>query len=116
MNALDARRPYPSWKLGAGCALLSLVSIVLALGAPGLGWALASVTMVAAGLCVRLVGRTWLAICLALTTIHALALGPLAGGAGSSFGSDPWVGVVFAALPFIAGIGALVAAYSSPPK
>lgn len=94
---------------GAGFVLLSVVSVVLSLGAPGLGWGFATLTMVAVSLCSRLVGPRWLSVCLAVTSIHLLTLGPLGGGAGSSFGSNWFIGAVFAALPFIAGVGALVA-------
>jgi hypothetical protein len=94
---------------GPGFVLLSVVSIGLSLGAPGLGWAMATVTMVAASLCARLVGQAWLAVCLALTAVHVLTLGPLGGGAGSSFGSEWVIGVLFTGIPFIAGMGALAA-------
>jgi hypothetical protein len=106
----------PSGLSGAGFVLLSVVSVVLSLGAPGLGWGLATVTMVAASLCFRLVGQRWLYICLAVTAIHLLTFGPLGGGAGSSFGSDWFIGAVFAALPFIAGVGALVVTYLQSRK
>jgi hypothetical protein len=104
------------WLSGAGFVLLSVLSVVLSLGAPGLGWGLATVTMVVVSLCSRLVGRRWLYICLAVTTIHLLTLGPLGGGAGSSFGTDWYIGAVFAAIPFIAGIGALVVTYLKSRK
>lgn len=100
---------------GAGFTLLSVVAIVLSLGAPGLGWGLATMTMIAASLCARLVGQRWLYVCLALTLVHVLTFGPL-GVAGSSFGSHWLIGAVFAALPFVAGIGALVAAHVRPEK
>lgn len=100
---------------GAGFALLSMVAVVLSLGAPGLGWGLATLTMIAASLCARLAGRGWLYVCLALTLVHLLTFGPL-GVAGSSFGSHRVVGAVFAALPFVAGIGALVAIRLRPAK
>jgi hypothetical protein len=96
---------------GAGFVLLSVVSMVLGLGAPGLGWGFATVTMVAVSLCSRLVGERWLYICLAVTFIHLLTLGPLGGGAGSSFGSNWFIGAVFSALPFVVGVGALVTTY-----
>jgi hypothetical protein len=94
---------------GAAGLLLSMCSIVLSLGAPGLGWGLATVTMVALSLCCRLVGPGWVSVCLAVTTMHALTLGPLGGGPGASFGSDWLVGTVFTSIPFLAGAVALVA-------
>lgn len=100
---------------GAGFVLLSLVAVVLSLGAPGLGWGLATLTMIAISLCARLVGRGWLYVCLALTLVHLLTFGPL-GVAGSSFGSHWLIGTVFAALPFVAGMGALVAIRLRPAK
>lgn len=99
------------WLSGAGCVLLSLIAVVLSLGAPGLGWGLATVTMVAISLCSRLVGQRWLYVCLAVTTIHLLTFGPLGGGTGSSFGDRWFIGAMFAAAPFIAAAGALAARY-----
>lgn len=104
------------WLFGAGFVLLSVVSVVLSLGAPGLGWSLATVTMVMASLCSRLVGPCWLSICLAVTTIHLFTFGPLRGGAGSSLGTDWFIGAVFATIPFVAGIGALAATYLQSRK
>lgn len=100
---------------GAGFLLLSVLSVVLSLGAPGLGWGLATITMVAISLCSRLVAQPWFYLCLAVTFIHLLTYGPL-GGAGSSFGNDWFIGAVFAALPFIAGVGALAVAYMRSRK
>jgi hypothetical protein len=105
-----------TWLSGAGLVLLSVASIVLSLGAPGLGWGLATVTMVVASLCSRLVGLRWLCICLGVTLVHSVTLGPLAGGAGSSFGADWFIGAVFAAMPFLAGAGALVVTYVQSRK
>lgn len=111
MGNPDAEHPLPRWLSGVGFVLLSLAAIVLGLGAPGLGWGLATVTMVAASLCFRLVGRAWLCVCLALAAIHVLTVGPLGGGAGSSFGDNRFIGAVLAAFPFLAGAGGLVAAH-----
>lgn len=96
---------------GAGFLLLSVLSILLSLGAPGLGWGLATVTMIAISLCSRVVGRRWLWGCLIVTLVHFASLGPLVGRAGESFGSNWFTGVVFAAAPFVFGIVALVGTY-----
>jgi hypothetical protein len=96
---------------GAGFVLLSVVSLVLSLGAPGLGWVLATVTMVAVSLCSHLVGQRWLAICLGVTLVHVITLGPLSDSPGSSFGSDWLFGAVFTAAPLVVGVVALVVTY-----
>ncbi len=99
---------------GAGFVLLSLISMILSLGAPGLGWSVATITMVGVSLCSRLVGRRWLSACLALTAIHLFTLGPLARGAVWPSGTGRFHVAMFAALPFLAGIGALVGTYLRP--
>jgi hypothetical protein len=96
---------------GAGFVLMSVVSLVLSLGAPGLGWALATVTMVVVSLCSHLVGQRWLAICLGVTLVHLITVGPLNGSAGSSFGSDWLFGAVFTAVPLVVGVVALAVTY-----
>jgi hypothetical protein len=101
---------------GAGFVLLSVVSVALSLGAPGLGWLLATITMVVLSLCSRLVGQRWLYICLAVTAIHLFTFGPLGGGSGSALGSNWSIGLVFAAIPFIAGIAALVTTHLQSRK
>ena len=116
MNHPGTGHHLPAMLSGAGFVLLSVVSVVLSLGAPGLGWGLATVTVIALSLCARLVGRRWLCVCLALALVHLLTLGPLGGRAGSSFGSHWLVGAVFAALPFVAGVGALMDSRSRPGK
>jgi hypothetical protein len=96
---------------GTDFVLMSVVSLVLSLGAPGLGWVLATVTMVAASFCSQLVGQRWLAICLGVTLVHVITLGPLSDSPGSSFGSDWLFGAVFTATPLVVGVAALVITY-----
>ena len=93
--------------LGLGFVLLSIVATLLGLGAPGLGWGLATLTMIAASLRARSVGRAALIVCLAITLFHALSWGPLATQPASSYGGVPLLDRVFTAAPFVAGIVAL---------
>jgi hypothetical protein len=109
--AAGRRRRLIRLVAGAGFALMSVVSVVLSLGAPGLGWVLATVTMVAVSLCSHLVGQRWLWICLGVTLVHLITLGPLGGSAGSSFGGDWVFGTVFTAMPLVVGVVALVVTY-----
>jgi hypothetical protein len=111
MTVPGARRRSLTWLAGAGFVLMSVVSVVLSLGAPGLGWALATVTMVAVSLCSHLIGQRWLWICLGVTLVHLLTLGPLGGGKAPSFGSDWFFGAVFTAMPIVVGVVALVVTY-----
>lgn len=92
---------------GAGFVLLSVLAVVLSLGAPGLGWGLATITMNAVSVFSREVSRYAPGICLVVTALHLFTLGPMAGGAVSS-DNDWFVAAAFAVLPFIAGTGALV--------
>jgi hypothetical protein len=107
----EARRRRLIRIAGGGFALMSIVSVVLSLGAPGLGWVLATVTMVAVSLCSYLVGQGWLWICLGVTLVHLFTFGPLGGDTGSSFGGDWVFGAVFTAMPFVVGVVALVVTY-----
>lgn len=111
MIVADAERRRLRRLAGAGFVLMSVVSVVLSLGAPGLGWVLATVTMVAVSLCAHLVGQRWLSICLGVTLVHLLTLGPLSDSPGSSFGSDLLFGAVFTAAPLVVGVVALVVTY-----
>lgn len=95
----------------AGFLIMSFLAILLSLGAPGLGWMLATLAMIGVSLCWRRVGRRWVWICLGVTLIHLLTLGPLGGGGASSFGDSPAFGIVFTAAPFVAGAAALASAY-----
>jgi hypothetical protein len=96
---------------GAGFVFMSVVSLVLSLGAPGLGWALATVTMIAVSLCSALVGRRWLVICLGVTLFHLFSVGPLNSSPASSFGSDWLFGAAFTAAPLVVGVVALAFTY-----
>jgi hypothetical protein len=93
---------------GAGFVVMSGVSVVLSLGAPGLGWLLATVTMVTVSLCSRLVGQRWLCVCLGVTLVHLFTFGPLSRAPGSSFGSDWIFAAIFTGTPLVAGVVALV--------
>lgn len=95
---------------GPAFVIMSLLAIVLSLGAPGLGWMLATLTMVAVSLCWRRVGRRWVWICLGVTLAHLLSFGPLGGGDASSYGDNLALGIAFTAAPFVAGVAALAGA------
>ena len=61
----------------AACIFLSIVSMVISLGAPGIGWAIAATILVIATFMTSLIGRLTLGICLAITVIHLFTFGPL---------------------------------------
>lgn len=84
---------------GIVLTLLSIAAIVLSLGAPGLGWALASITLVLASVCSLWIGLRVVCLCLAATTIHFVTFGPLTYSVGSNVS---WVAVaIFGWGPFI---------------
>ena len=58
-------------------AFLSLAALVLSMGAPGLGWALASIILFLACLCSHWIGLRFVCLCLAVTVIHFVTFGPL---------------------------------------
>lgn len=108
MKDTSAGRRRRTSLAGAGFTMMSVVSVVLSLGAPGLGWLLATVTMVMVSLCARLVGQRWLCVCLGVTLVHLFTFGPLSRTTGSSFGNDWLFAAVFTGTPLVAGVIALV--------
>lgn len=102
-----AGRQSSRWIAGSTFVLLSLCSIVLSLGAPGIGWALSGITLIVASMCSSLIGRNWLAACLALAFTLLLTFGPLGTYDSSSFDPD-WVMVIFTFGPLTIGLAALL--------
>ena len=81
-NANDGARPVPKLRRRAvrvASLVLSLLAIVVSMGASGIGWMLASVVLVAAALLLPLVGSAWFGVCLAIMLFHMVYVGPLHG-------------------------------------
>lgn len=111
MNAHERGKPRSRLALLTGGILifLSIVAIVLSLGAPGLGWALASIILVMASLCLPWIGQRFVVLCMAVTVIHFVTFGPLT-YSGASPSNVSWIIVaVFGWGPFvICGIAVLL--------
>jgi hypothetical protein len=58
---------------------LSLCALVLAIGAPGLGWVLAVCVMLASSILDRRIGTLSMLLALALNCLNGFLFGPLAG-------------------------------------
>lgn len=98
------------WITGSTLVVLSLCSIVLSLGAPGLGWALSGVTLIVASMCSPLISRNWLVACLVLTFVLLVTFGPLGVYNSSSFDPD-WVMAAITFGPMTIGLVALLAPF-----
>lgn len=96
--------------VGAILVFFSLSSILLSLGAPGLGWALSGSTLIAASICSLLIGRGWLIVCFILTVVLLLTLGPL-GYFDSSTSDSDCVMAAFTFGPLAIGLVALLRPY-----
>lgn len=105
-----AARQWVRRLAGSVLVVLSFSSIVLSLGAPGLGWALSGATLIAASLCSPLIGRGWLVACSALTVVLLLTFGPVGYYDSSTFDPD-WVMAAFTFGPLAIGLVALLAPY-----
>ncbi|NRR29518.1 hypothetical protein HSX11_04885 [Oxalobacteraceae bacterium] len=92
--------------------LLSLLSIVLSLGAPGIGWVVAVVSLALASFLSRLTGKKYVAMSLMLSIFHLFSFGPLAGMfSASNPVAQISVGFLigFVALPFTLAVLSLLA-------
>lgn len=87
--------------------LLSIGAIVLSLGAPGLGWAFASVILMIASLCTPWLGTRVVYPSLAVTAIHLVTFGPLTSSGGAHVS---WmIGAILSWGPFlVCGVALLV--------
>ncbi len=70
------------------------------MGAPGLGWVVAAVNLLLAGLLIPLIGRRCLGLCLVITLAHLFTFGPMS-GAESSFKTAPLFSLGFVLLPIV---------------
>jgi len=102
-----AGRQWGRCLAGSVLVLISLSSIVLSLGAPGLGWALSGATLIAASMCSPLIGRGWLGVCSVLTVALLLTFGPLGYYDSSTFELD-WVVAAFTFGPLAVALVALL--------
>jgi hypothetical protein len=85
--------------LGAGLILLSVLALVLSLGAPGLGWMLAVAVFYCGGLLAPRVARGQLVAVLLLGLFHLFWIGPLAGFRWPSGDTGAALAVFFLVLP-----------------
>lgn len=104
MNDSRARRVRTIGR--ALCPGLALLACVLGLGAPGLGWMLGALALIAAAVWSRRIGKRRLAFVLAVSVGHLFTLGPLASTAGASAMPVPFL-VIFVLVPVLAGLLAL---------
>ncbi len=95
------------WITGSVLVSLSLCSIVVSLGAPGLGWALSAATLITACICSTLIGRKWLLTCLILTLVLLVTFGPLGVYDSSSSDAD-WVMAILTIGPISIGLVTLL--------
>lgn len=102
-----AGRQLARWIAGSTLVSLSICSLVLSLGAPGLGWTLSGVTLIVASICTPLIGRNWLVACLVLTLVLLLTFGPLGIYDSSSFNPDLFK-IAFTFGPMTIGLIALL--------
>jgi hypothetical protein len=86
---------------------LSVFSIVISLGMPGVGWIVSVLTLIIASLVAALIGKRPVAVVLGISLVHLVSFGPLAG-----FDVQPGVGYSFAAitvvLPFLLGFSVVL--------
>lgn len=94
MTAVERGKPRSRLALVTGIilAFLSIAAIVLSLGAPGLGWAFASMILLAASVCARWIGLRLVSLCMTVTVIHFVTVGPLSDSGGANVG---WGVVIF---------------------
>lgn len=76
-SGTEKARRWLGLLVATACIFLSIVSMIVSLGAPGIGWAIAATILVIATFMASLIGRLTLGICLAITVIHLFTLGPL---------------------------------------
>lgn len=91
----------PRWRvaLGIGLVALSILAVVVSVGAPGIGWMLAVVTLYAGGLSAPRTGRRQLLAVLAIGLLHLFLVGPLAGFRWIGGGPGAGFVIFFVALP-----------------
>ena len=103
MNKAATIQGWPRWLrflAGGMCYFLAIFSILVSMGAPGLGWVVAVVNLLLAGLFIPRIGRRCLGLCLPITIVHLFTFGPMS-GAESSFKTSPLFSVGFVLLPIV---------------
>lgn len=56
---------------------LATFSVLVSLGAPGLGWVVAAVNLFLVSLLTPLIGRRWVGLCLGISIVHLFTFGPM---------------------------------------
>ncbi|UOD30342.1 hypothetical protein INH39_00870 [Massilia violaceinigra] len=101
--------------VAAACILLSLVSMVVSLGAPGIGWMIAAAILIIATFMTPLIGRLKLGICFVITVIHLFTFGPMS-LLGLTFTLDPGFIFLFALTPLLVALASLLRPLSQRRK
>ncbi len=94
---------WPRWLTllaGGVCYFFAVFSILVSLGAPGLGWVIAALNLLLAGLFIPLIGRRCLGLCLVITIAHLFTIGPMS-GVEPSFKTSPLFSAGFVLLPIV---------------
>lgn len=99
----------PLWQAAPGVFLVvqSALAVVISVGAPGIGWMLAVVTLYVGGLAARRIARGQLLAVFVIALLHLFLFGPFAGFRWIS--GNPGAGLVifFVALPLVTAALAL---------
>lgn len=105
----DTGLSRPARWTGALLVAISAAAIVLSLGAPGLGWALASIILVLASFCIAWLGRRIVAVCLAVAIVHFFTFGPFTYQTGSAINVSWLVSIGLGWGPLLISSVALIA-------
>ncbi|HEX8612204.1 MAG TPA: hypothetical protein VF800_13025 [Telluria sp.] len=100
-------RRWPGLLVSAACIFLSIVSMVVSLGAPGIGWVSAATILVIATFMTPLIGRLKLGICLVITVVHLFTFGPLS-PLGHTSTLDPVFIFLFAITPLLVALASIL--------
>lgn len=98
------------WCVAAGrvVALLSMMSILLSVGMPGVGWLMAALMLFVASASAPLCGSRPLALTIVLSIVHLVSFGPFA-GLRQQDGVEGSFVLIFIVVPFAIAIMVLYA-------
>jgi hypothetical protein len=63
--------------VGIFCSIVSFISFLLSLALPGVGWFVATFTLIATSLLVPFIGKRYVIVTFIVNSIHLFTLGPL---------------------------------------
>lgn len=93
--------------------ILSGLSIIISLGMPGVGWVISALVVIVASLMAPLIGISTVAIALAISLVHLVTFGPMAGFRLQP-GVDTGFGLIAIVVPFL--VGFIVLLVARPPR